>query len=227
MTTLKELRDEVIDELDLQEEEWVDEPMLNRYINKAIKIAETKIHTLYENYFLVEGDPVAITAGSYKVDYPSDIYANKITKIVYDDGNNFNSHEVKRIKNIMDGVDIDINGNSTEPVLKWAPVNSASEGRKIRLFPKSGRTGYLTIWYLRNAATLVADSDVCDIDEYARYIVQCAVTRIYLKDGDPRATDSKALEEEYEKDMIDTLSDMIPDGNNEIEMDTGHYEDSN
>jgi hypothetical protein len=229
MSTLKQIRDQVIDDLDLEEEVWVDDSELNTWINEAQKQAEAQIHTLYEDYFLVEADPVAIVAAQNTVDYPSDIYANKIRKIIFADGlgTETATHEVKRVKNLIDGKSMDFyNSETTQPILKWSPTNKASEGRKIRLFPSSGRAGYLYIWYIRNVSPLVNDTDVCEIDEFEHYIVQYVKTKVYLKDGDPRADDSKALEEQYKLDMIDTLSTMTPDGNNDLEMDVSFYEDS-
>lgn len=229
MSTLKEIRDQVILDLDLEEEVWVNDAELNRWINEAIKNAEAQIHTLYEDYFLVEADPIAISLGEYLIDYPSDIYANKIRKIIFTDGLNgtTNNHEVQRCKNILAGATADLYGSdSTVPILEWTPSNKLGEGRKIRLFPNGGRAGYLHIWYIRNALQLVNDTDVCDIDEFEHYIVQYTKTKVYMKDGDPRVSDSKGLEEQYKADMINTLSDMAPDGHNELHMDTDHYDDS-
>lgn len=227
--TLKDIRDQVIDDLDLNEETFVSETDLNRWINDAIEDAEGEIHVLYEDYYLTEEDPVAITAGQTKVDYPADIYANKIRKIIFSDGssNSIATHEVKQIKDITRAKELDIYyDSSTNPILRWMPSNKASEGRKIRLFPDSGRSGFLYVFYIRNATKLVADTDICDIDEFERYIVQFTKTQAYLKDGDPRADDSKILEEQLRGKMISQLTDMAPDDNTEIEMDISHYDDS-
>lgn len=229
MKTLKQIRDQVISDLDLQEEEWISESELNVWINEGLKNAEAQIHTLYEDYFLTEADPVAIALGENLIDYPSDIYANKIRKIIFTDGlgNSTASHEVKRIMNILDGKSADLYSSDTAtPILRWSPVNKAGVGKKIRLFPQSGRAGYLNIWYIREVTQLVADSDICEVDEFSHYIVQYAKTKAYLKDGDPRGDDSKILEEQYKLDMVNTLSDMVPDKNNELAMDMEHYDDS-
>lgn len=229
MSTLKEIRDQVINDLDLEEETWITDAELNRWANEALKQAEAQVHSLYEDYFLVESDPVAIALDQNTVDYPSDIYANKIRKIVFSDGtgNSTASHEVKRVRNLLAAKSADFYGtDTTTPILRWTPTNKAGEGRKIRLFPESGRAGFLYIWYIRNAAEMVNDSDVCEIEEFEHYIVQYVKTKAYLKDGDPRADDSKILEEQYRNDMITTLSDMVPDDNNELDMDTDFYEDS-
>ncbi len=98
-------------------------------------------------------------------------------------------------------------------------------GKAIRIFPKVGRSGKLKVWYIRNAKQLVADTDVCDIDEFERYVIQSVKTECFFKDGDPRAIQSKQLEEQLKQDMINTLSNMVPDDNTEIPMDFSFYED--
>jgi len=230
MSTLKEIRDHVIDDLDLQEETFVTEADLDRWINEAIADAESEIHTLYEDYFLVEADPVTITLGQQFVDYPADIYANKIRKIIYTQsgaGNDTSAHEVKRVKNLVSAKERDLFVNdAVNPILEWSPSNSAANGRKIRLYPSNGRDGLLHIYYIRNAKRLSLDADECDIDEFERYITQYTKTQAYLKDGDPRAADSAGLEAKFKNDMTLTLSDMAPDNNDEVDMDLSHYEDS-
>lgn len=230
MKTLKDIRDQVIDDLDLQEEDFVTETDLNRFINEAIEEAESEIHTIYEDYFLSETDAIAITSGQEYVDYPSDVFANKIRKIVFAENlsESAETFEVKRIKNLAKAkLDEIVDQSQSYPVLHWTPINKAGIGRKIRIFPKSSRSGYLYIFYIRNAAKLVNDTDVCDIDEFERFIVQYVKTRVYLKDGDPRASDSLALEERFRKNMVESLTDAVPDENNELEQDTEFYEDSN
>lgn len=228
MITLKEMRDQIIDDLDLLEETFVDIPEINKWINEGIRVAEASIHTIYEDYFLVEADPLVITEGNSKIDYPSDIYANKIRKIIYSDGLGHScTHEVRRIKSLLDATNRDLyDAQSSDTILEWTPINDATNGRKIRLFPSSGRSGHLIIWYIRNAKQLALDTDECDIDEFQRFVIQYAKTQAYLKDGDPRADDSKTLQEEFLQSMITTLSNMIPDEDNEIMTDMTHYQDS-
>jgi hypothetical protein len=227
--TLKDIRDHVKDDLDLDEETFITDADLTHWINQGIRAAEREIHTLYEDYFLAEADPEAITQGINKVDYPSDCYANKIRKIIFSDvasGSSTTSHEVRRIKDLTVAKDIDLfHEGTTLPTLRWSPSNKSGEGRKIRLYPVTGRTGYLHISYIRNAAVLSADSDVCDIDEFEDFVIQYTKTQAYLKDGDVRADDSKVIEEQLKRDMILSLSDMVIDDDNGIEMDMSFYND--
>jgi len=234
MSTLLELRERVQADLDLQDETFITDSDINTWINDAIKKAEAVIHTLYEDYFITQTTQ-AITAGTYLYSYPSDVYANKIRKIIYHDSGKTTSHEVKRVPSLVEGSERDIYSTGSNSVLQWSPYNSKSGGRQIRLFPEAGRAGTLIIWYIRNARQLVdetvdevttlADAQSCDIDEFERYILQCVKTECYFKEGDPRAMQSKQLEEQLKVDMIETLSNAVPDNNDEIPMDFSFYND--
>jgi len=228
MKTLKEIRDQIKDDLDLNEETFVNDTDLNRWINDAVTLAEAEIHTLYEDYFLAEATVISI-AGQALYDYPSDIYANKVRKIVFrqDAGNSTSIHEVRRVRDLLDAKEEDLYNTSAQTsILRWSPINDATNGRKIRIFPKVSRNGFFDIFYIRNAKKLVLDSDICDIDEFELFIVQHGKTEAYIKDGDPRSSESYGLETTYKNTMVNTLSEMVPDNNNEIEMDTSHYNDS-
>lgn len=229
MKTLKDIRDQVKADLDLDEETFVDDTDLNRWINDAIGLAEAEIHTLYQDYFLAELSGVPAIAGTALYDYPTDIYANMVRKIVYRQGagGNTSTHEVRRVRNLLEAKEQDLYAiNSVTSILQWSPINDSTVGRKIRIFPASSRDGFFDIFYIRNAKRLSLDDDICDIDEFELYIIQHAKTEAYIKDGDPRSSESFGLETNYKNIMTLTLADMVPDNNNEIEMDTSHYEDS-
>ena len=70
------------------------------------------------------------------------------------------------------------------------------------------------------------DTDVCDIPEFVDYVIQVAKAKYQSIDGDPRYSVDKAEERELEKSMIDTLSNMKDDENNEVVADFSHYRDS-
>lgn len=223
--TLKEMRDIIISDLDLEDEDFVDADAIDKHINKGVRKAERAIKNLYEDYFL-DSTTVPISYGSNLVDYPSDIYAMKVRRIFFRRGigGDVESHVVHREKDLIKAVSRDIySSDSTTAFLTWHPVNSLSGGKKIRVFPETGRDGFLEIWYIRKARTLSADTDVSDIEEFDDYVIQVAKRSILLNDGDPRAEDEKALEEELESELVGTLSDMAPDEDNAIDPDVSHY----
>ena len=232
MSTLKELRDEVKSDLDLEdstfgEDVTISDADINRWINLGIKKAERIIMGLYEDYFL-SFTSIAIVSNVNKYSFPTDIYANKIRKIIFDNGSTSNVHEVKRIKSLSEATEYDLMTTSvSDPLLRWYPVNSLSAGRKIQIFPKYSRNGTLSVWYIRNAKQLATDNDVTDIDEFSEYITTYAKMKAAVKDNDPRAKDFQEDLAELEIEMQSTLSAMVPDENDEMPIDTCFYEESN
>ena len=224
MNTLKDIRDRLKDELDMVEEQWLDDPDLDRIINSAVQKAGRKIITIYEDYFL-SSYSVEISATDNMVDYPPNIYANKMrnmTLIV--DGY---ATEIKPVRNLASSIAYNSLYGSTEGAVarQWLPYD-AEDNRKIRLMPDAGTAGRIEMWYIREPKRLVLDTDVCDIPEFVDYVVQESKARYQAIDGDPRYAADKAESLELEKSMIDTLSNMKDDENNEVLVDLSFYEDS-
>lgn len=87
--TVKEARDEILEELSLQDEIFVEYDELSGYFNKAITEAETEImlanNGAYDEYFLTKGF-VPTVLGQEIYELPWNIYANKIRAVVYANG---------------------------------------------------------------------------------------------------------------------------------------------
>tara|TARA_R100001480_G_scaffold63449_5_gene75766 strand:- start:944 stop:1627 length:684 start_codon:yes stop_codon:yes gene_type:complete len=224
MSTLKTLREDIQADLDLEDEVFISDADINRWINQGIRSAERIIHGLYEDYFLSNTD-TSITTASNLVSYPSDIFANKIRKIIFKNSSK-EVQEVRRVTNLVAATDRDVNETGANPTLEWSPTNDSVNGKKIRLFPSASRDGTLSIWYIRNALQLSADDSECDIDEFEVYVKQYTKVQCYLKEGDPRADSAKALEQQYKVEMIEVLTNMSPDNNDEIPLDMSFYDDS-
>jgi len=223
MKTLKDIRDTVIADLDLFEEDFAENEDLDRWIREGVEIAESEIHNLYQDYFLANTSSITLSNTSM-VDYPSDIYGNKIRTIIHSyDGD---IYEVKKARNFKANLmyEMALGGSSTD-TLKWFPINNAANGKGIQLTPATN-SGSIIVYYIRNAKELLLDDDICDIDEFSRVIEQHTKTQAYLKDGDPRAADSLQLENNYIAKMRETLADMSADGDNEMDVDYSHYEES-
>jgi len=221
--TLKTIRDDIKDELDLNEDTWRDDSDINLMINKAIRKAHRKIVTIYESYFLAN-TTVTIAASDNTVSYPSDIYANKIKGIYF----SFDSTvtEVKPIRDFSTVVMSNVVSDDSTGTRKYLSVDSLANGRQLRLYPDNGDAGDLLIWYIREARTLSEDTDICDIDEFVDYVKQVVKSSYYRLDSDPRYKVEKSEELELEKSMIDSLKNMYVDNNDEMLPDYSHYQDS-
>jgi hypothetical protein len=84
----------------------------------------------------------------------------------------------------------------------------------------------LTLWYIRKAAIPSVSSDVIDIPEFWNFISQYVVVECLKKElGNPRITEEKAKLEFLRTQMHDTLSEMVPDQDDNIEKDLEFYHD--
>jgi len=213
---------------DLEEEEMVTDTELMEIFNDGIDDAQAIIHQLgiEQKYFLTKA-LLTLTNGSADVDLPSNIYANKIMAIIYNDGSNVFPIKRLRGKNLFEDVAFASNVTWTDPRYQYIIRNDSSAGNKIQLVPASIITNstYATCWYIREATKLTTTSSICDIPESYNFLYAHAAWRVLGKDGDPRAAAAKAEKMKQEQLMTETLETMVDDGDNEIKIDASTYEE--
>lgn len=82
-------------------------------------------------------------------------------------------------------------------------------------------TVYMT---LQVAATQnIVNAVLIDIPEFATFIMQWVKCRCYEKEGDPRLDAASAVLVQQKKQMVDTLTNSIPDDDDEISPDFSSY----
>jgi hypothetical protein len=96
--TYSQLKTYLEQELDLQDETFITPNELMAYFNEAVDMIEAAIHNIYEDYFLTNS-PLSITNNQAAYGLPSDIYAQKIRRILYNDGGSY-KYEIKRVKKL-------------------------------------------------------------------------------------------------------------------------------
>lgn len=75
------------------------------------------------------------------------------------------------------------------------------------------------IYYIRNANTLSASTDLIDIPEFYQFIVQfCKVECLKKELGNPRLPEEDKLLADMKIQMADTLAEMTPDEDNTVEI---------
>lgn len=225
-STLLQLRTKVLEPIDAIEAISDDNDSMysvdevNRYINKGIQKAEALIHNIYEDYFLAY-KAMSIVSGTSAYVLPTDMYLNKIRKILFDDGTDrYSIDKIKHIEKIQDIVSGDR--------YKYKITNNTGVGNKINIFPTPTFTNstFTNMYYIRKAAQLVTDSDEIDIPEFEDFVVLYARRECLKKQiGNPMLEDCKAELKQEGIDMVDTLGTMIPDEDNTLELDTSFYED--
>lgn len=219
MATLLDVKNRVKRELDTEDEDFISESELEGYIIRAINSAENIILTLNEDYFLAKPHTITTVSGQAEYDLPSGIYANKIRRIIYDQGTGSDRYLVRKIKNIEET-------SSIEPYddYKYLITNDPTNGFKITLYPTPSTSGeILKLWFLRNVNEPTSDTSVIDLPEAFNYIVQFSKDECIKKERmTPDAPKSAALAEE-ERLLIEALTDRMPDEDNEIEPDLSFY----
>lgn len=208
--TLAQIRTKVQNDLDLQDETMITASELTAYINQAIDETEQLVITIYEDYLLQE-TALPLVTGTSEYDLPANIYAHKIRKVFYNDGGT--KYEVKRVRDLSQIPHIEASENYRYVVM----MNSAGQFR-LKLYPASRETSTsnVTIWHIGNANTLSLDDDILNIPEAAQFVICRAKLECARKEGHPIQVTLAGEVEKQRELLIETLTNMVPDEDNEI-----------
>lgn len=227
--TYAELKQKVEQDLDMEGETFVQPTEVLGYFNEAVDRAEECIHTLYEDYFL-DKDTITFMSGTNEYALPSRIYAHKIRRIIYRNGTRV--FAVPRVQDWrkFEQYALDLVGGTMGSAsdYRYFILNQSAGNPRILFTPEVGEDGtFITVWFLRQANRFVTDTDILDLPEAANYVMQYVKCRIYEKEGHPNL--AKALNDlqELRESLEGTLATMIPDADNEIEMDMSFYQELN
>lgn len=215
--TWSQILTKVKDDLDLWDEDFVDDTMLLSYANEAIDEAEQHVITINEDYFL-QSSNLALTTGTSEYSLPTNIYANKIRRIFYVNGTE--KYEIKRVRNLDDILDV-----SDSEAYKYQPIMNSSGAARIKLFPASRETSStnVTVWFIGNAKTLSATTDEMNIPEAVHFVIAHMKLRVLQKEGNQAQVQQAQELERQRQLMIDTLTSMVPDDNNQVLADLSFY----
>lgn len=227
-TTIKE---KIERELDLETEDFIQPEEFKSYVNDAINIAEQAIHKLglEDEYFLSRGN-ISLVTNQEDYNLPADIYSNKIKRITYINGSTI--FDVRRLRGhtrFEDAARISVYNTITDYYRYWIRNDSSATKPVIQLIPKSRETvsNVLEIWYYRTARKWTDDdSALCDLPESALQFLYAYVRyRCYDKEGHPNSQEAKEQMQQTRQDMIDVLSNMVPDEDSEMDKDLSIYQD--
>ncbi len=226
--TYSELKAKVEADCNLEGEVFITDTEMLGYFNEAVEAVEKIVHGLYEDYFL-DKDTITFVQGTSEYVLPSRVYAHKIRSIMYRNGSRV--YEIKRIRDWKKFREYTLNlvANSGDQVeYSWFLINQAAGSPKGLFTPEVAENGtYVTVWFLRCANRFAGLTDVLDVPEAANYVMQYVKKRCYEKEGHPNIVMAIPDLAKEQADLEGILTAMIPDANNEIEMDTSFYEDFN
>ncbi len=223
--TLGDLKRKVERALALEDEDFVVPEELADYANDGIDEAEAEIHAAYPDYFLTRAT-LSFVNGQEEYDLPEDLYAFKIRCIMYKNSDNI--YEIKKVRDWRKFLQYTVNtrSSSSSNTHQYMIVNPSAGEQKLLLTPPASENGeFATIWYVRNAHKLEDDSDECDIPEFSDFVIEYMKMRCYEKETHANFSACAARVEAKRKLMIDTLTNMIEDNDNEVEPDLRTYDD--
>jgi hypothetical protein len=134
------------------------------------------------------------------------------------------------------GVAVDdfVSGTGIVTGTRVKSVDSASQITMTELAVASGTVTFtftqprLVIWYIRNANVPTASTDYIDFPEFWHFVAQHVVVNCLKKEvGNPRIQIEVQTLLKVEQQMLETLSNMVPDQDDKIEQDLTSYEEGN
>lgn len=224
--TLAQIKTKLKYDVDLFDDQFVDlTTELLGYINEAIDDAEALIHSLHEDYFL-SNTTIALVSGTDTYSLPSDIYASKIRAIHYNVPGG-EKYIIRKMRKLSNTLEFDSTTAAQDGRYRYLVINP-STGIKVKFYPTPQETNsYIELWYIRNAKTLVEETDACDIPEFINFILAHVKWNAARKE---RVGMNVEIAEKHfimQKALMEqTLKEMVEDeDSNRIEMDMSFYSD--
>lgn len=215
----QELREEIENDLDLQEETMINAEDLKVWGNDAIKKAEKIVNTHTEGTYFDDDRTINLVAGQSEYELTG-VYANKIVKVFGHDGDPKKKGEIFEIKNSRE-----IAYTEDGDWFKYKVKNLNGQAF-IKLYPTPQKdvTNGLHLFFVRNAAKIENDETVLDIPEAIGFIKQfikdCCINKERLT---PDAPPSAALVSETET-LVHALQKQTNNDNTELAADYSYYE---
>jgi len=225
--TLLDLTTKIEKDLDLEEEEFVQPQELIEYINDAISMSEAQIVKLglRDKYFLTRST-INIVAGQEDYDLPPNLYANKIVKIIYQNGATLYTVKPIDAKEMFEDIQF-LNKYTTTEFYRYLIRHDSPGVEKLQIVPKAvlSVANALTVWFYRDANKLTVDTDICDLPEICyQFIYQSVRTRVYEKERGQAWREAMSDLKVISDLMIDTLTQQIVDSDlTSVEQDMSVY----
>lgn len=232
--TYAQFRQKILADMDLEQEQFISPSELIGYTNTAITDAEALIHGLYEDYFL-KTDSFDLVNGQQEYDLPTDIYADKLRRVLLNIDNatsgRLNKYRIQQIKQFDRTLDID-----TEDRYRYILINSSAGNRKMRFYPIPTQTttgGGVIRFYIRQAnrvdpteSQATIDATLMDIPEFQSFLYAHVKYQIARKEklGQDIQVYGGLLGDQ-KKLMEETLTSRTPDEDNHIGKDLSYYFD--
>lgn len=228
LLTYGQIKTKIQMDLDLETEDFIQANELLGYVNEAIGECQSEIHKLgMEDHYFTSRAFISLILDQEEYELPTDIYANKIRRVMYEKGNII--FPVRRLR--KDEFELYAIYKQYPPPSNfycYMIINPTAGGKpKLLLIPKSRETdaGVCRVWYIRNANKMVDDDSVCDIPEFVSFVIKYAKYKCLQKEGNPQQDSAKSDLEEQRQLMKETLENMVPDDDSKIQGDLSIYQE--
>lgn len=218
MFNWNDLKNEIIEDYDLQEQGWINEVTLRRFANSAIAEVELEIQLRKDRYFK-RSTIFNLVSGQAEYSLPADCFEGKITGLFCLLPNKYKLAKIKHDEEI-----IDVNPSDDFKYDLYKTVT----GYKFNLYPtpQQDLVGGLRLFYIAKAARIVDDNSIIDLPEAARNFIKIRVMDFAA--NKERMTPNAPISDGALKalnDAIETLATIQADDNNTVEADFSAYEE--
>ncbi len=228
--TFGDLSLQVQQELDIEDEEFIQPTELIRYFNSAVTIVESEIIKIGLREKYLQGEALISTVNG-QADYPlpADIIDNKIRKIIYRDGVTIyeippmrgeDQYEAEDVFNLYPGTDyfnymIYKTGSNSSHILRLVPKATKAVANAMRMI------------YWKDLNRYTADGTLCDVPEICYEFVMSYVRyRVYLKETHVNTASEKEDMAILKALMSETLQGQVSDPNIDlIDQDLSSYQE--
>lgn len=178
--TYLEMRTKVLQDLSMEEEEFIGVDELVGYANDAIDSAEADILTLHQDYFR-RSKYMDLVLGTAAYSLPADIYANKIRGITYQNGAILYPVDklVEDESTFLEVAEINSTG-ANEDYRYYIQNTDAATDRQLVLVPTSRETSstVMKMWYIRNANRIPLSTEYVNAESFATTAVDATANTI-------------------------------------------------
>lgn len=231
LPTYSQIKTKIENDLDLIDQDFVSETELLGYINEALADAEAVVHNLgLESKYFLTMDTMTITSGTSDYSMPSNIYANKLVKIFFNDTGGTRKYEIFRIRNLNDIPWILTGEDYKYNILNLELDATPHGGVTFRMYPTPVEVGpFIQRYYIRNVRVMTTSTtdpnNVFEIAESVNFLYQHIKVRVYEKEGNPNL-EKAVMDLKLQHDlMVQNLQEQVQDNNTQIMPDFTFYED--
>ena len=218
-----EMREQIENDLDLQEETFIQPEDLKNWANEAIDEAEKLVNTLTEGTYFEDEVSIDMVADQAVYDLPETIFGNKITNMYFNDPRPEYRYEIAEVRSSREIVSV-CDTDDYKYKLKNTPT-----GVKVNIYPtpKNDVAGGIRLFFIRQASKIVNGDSVIDIPEAHAFIKQYIKDQCVNKEKlTPDAPESASLSRKR-ADLILTLQKQTQTDNNQVPIYSMAYCDHN